>query len=106
MGTNLFGWLGRSSTARCPASDVARRYFRPSLDTLEARVVPATLNLPVDVDVNLVNQTAGPALEAVFTLAGGQVGTATFDVTTLDDPADECPILHLEIGAIDLNLLG
>jgi hypothetical protein len=108
MGLNLFGMLDRSASARRPASSVARHYFRPRLDALEDRVVldASGLALPLDIDVNLVNQAAGPVLEAVFTLAGGEVGTATFDVTTLDDPNGECPILNLEIGAIDLNLLG
>jgi len=109
MGLSIPTWLRRSAACPRQKSAVARNYFRPALDPLEDRVVmasPGSLGLPVDVDLNLVQQAAGPVLEAVFSVAGGEVGSAVMDVTTLDDPDGECTILSLELNEIDLNVLG
>jgi hypothetical protein len=66
----------------------------------------ATMTLPLDVtDVNIV----GDQLEAVISLAGQEVGTVPIDVTTTEAPAgaaDDCPILNLHLGPINLDLLG
>jgi len=81
--------------------------FRPTLDALEDRTVPATLptvGLPISVD-NLHSTAAG--LVGDVTLAGQQAGTLTISsATTQAVSGQECPVLDLHIDPIHLNLLG
>lgn len=90
-------------------SQVTRPQRRPNLEGLEDRITPVlgAMNLPIEVaDINVVGTATNPALEAVISLAGQATDTVTANLTTTDDPNSECPILTLELGPIDLNLLG
>jgi len=111
--------FNRSRRTRPFASGHGRRpaYFRPSVDVLEDRAVPAalgTINLPIDVSnlhvVQQVNQATGATeqvLQGAVSLAGQQAGTLIAALTTAAAPAaGECPILNLHIDPIHLNLLG
>jgi len=89
----------------------AARAFRPTLDVLEDRTVPAslgTMNLPLDVsNLHVVTATDGSqTLQGVVNLAGQQAGTLTADLTTQAAPAGQTPILDLHLNALHLNLLG
>jgi hypothetical protein len=118
MGLNLFALLGgrRASSARPPAPT----YFRPSLDGLEERVVPsaspelapalvghaahhAAASLPISI--------TGVSVQNGQLVASGLVGNSPFTAPLLlsssPNAADaDCPILHLRIDAIHLDLLG
>jgi len=79
-------------------------YFRPHVEGLEDRVTPATMNLPLAVDsLKLVDTATGPAVQAVVSLAGQATDTVT---ATLSTEAGQVGILHLELGPINLQLLG
>jgi hypothetical protein len=84
------------------------RGFRPHLENLESRLALATMNLPLDVtDVRLNEAT--DTLEGVVSLAGQATDVIPLDVTTTaaaPDAANQCPILNLHLGEINLNLLG
>jgi len=101
-------FIGRKARATAPRPAGNVLTCRPSLEALEDRVTPATLNLPIDVsDLNVTGTGADRALQAVLSMGGQEVGTAPIAVTTQDAPAaGECPILNLELGPINLNLLG
>jgi len=85
----------------------AQSPFRPSLEVLEDRAVPASvsqMNLPLDVS-NL--QVVGNQLQGTVNFAGQLAGTLTAALTTQAPAvAGECPILDLHVGALHLNLLG
>lgn len=93
-----------------PTPRSASSPFRPSLEQMEDRCVPATLggmNLPIEVvDLNVIGEGADQQLEAVVSLAGQATDTILIDIGTEAVAGEECPILHLELGPIDLNLLG
>jgi hypothetical protein len=80
------------------------RRFRPSLESLESRWTPAVLGLPIDVtEVRVVDGQ----LEAVVELAGQATDVVPLTATTQAPlVAGECPLLNLELGPINLNLLG
>jgi len=99
-------------------------YCRPMLMRLEEREVlssPASIAAPAPIDIagqlaSITNLTfnitsialnqAGTGLVAVGTVAGQVFSTPL--TLTADPPATDgaCPILHLELGPIHLNLLG
>jgi len=56
--------------------------------------------------MSLVESATGPALEAVVSFAGQATDTVTIDLATIAQEGEECPILNLELGPINLNLLG
>ena len=98
-----------------PRAPISQPRFRPNLDILEDRTCPATLplvNLPIDVGnvTSVVTDVGGSpvtTLQAPISIAGQQAGTLVMDATTVAPPtAGDCPILHLEIQDIHLNLLG
>src|SRR5687767_6007265 len=100
----LFSRLGlsRRQTKRAAGrlGDVDRR-FRPRVEGLEDRVTPATMAAPLDIDLNVV-PGATPTLEAVVSMAGQEVDR--FTPTLATDEVSQ--LLNLELGPIDLNLLG
>jgi len=71
------------------------------VEGLEDRVTPATMNLPISIN-NLA--VAGTQLVGDVLIAGQKAGTTAIDVTT--HQGADCPILHLDLGPINLNLLG
>jgi hypothetical protein len=77
---------------------------------MEDRCVPATLdsmNLPLEVvDLNVVDTETGQALEAVVSFAGQATDTILIDMSTEAVEGEDCPLLNLKLGPIDLNLLG
>jgi hypothetical protein len=81
--------------------------FRPALEGLEDRVTPASINLPIAID-NLAIDTSGtiPQLVGDVLISGQEAGTLVADLTTTAPTSGDCPILNLELGEIDLNLLG
>jgi len=112
MGLILTAWLRRPAKAQLSSgNNGARMHFRPSLDILEDRTVPASLgamNLPMDVsNLHVANTGTTQELQGIVNFAGQQAGTLTANLTTQAAPAaGECPILHLEIDELHLNLLG
>jgi hypothetical protein len=52
-----------------------------------------------------VRQSSGIAAVGDLTLGGTNFGTAAVPVTVTDPPGS-CQILHLDLGPLDLNLLG
>jgi len=112
MGLNLFGTSDTSRDSRRGSGRRAvRPSFRPTLDTLEDRTVPAVLpqvNLPIDVGTISVLETVVDGetvrqLQAPINIAGQQAGTLLADVTTT---AGTVPVLNLHLDEIHLNLLG
>jgi hypothetical protein len=85
-------------------------YFRPTLDVLEDRSVPAvlgTVNLPLDVsNVHVVGTGTNQQLQGIVNLAGQAAGTLLADLTTQAVQGQTCPILNLHLDPIHLNLLG
>jgi hypothetical protein len=92
--------------------------YRPAVEGLEDRVVPAaspTASLPLAVhDLHVTGTGADQALEGTLTLAGQTLGTIPVSVATVAPPSgsgvaaaqQECPLLDLHLGPINLNLLG
>jgi len=110
--------MSMTALMRRPAAErtKGRSTFRPMLDVLEDRTVPASLgqmNLPLDVSnlhvVQVVDQTTQAItqqIQGVVNFAGQAAGTFAADLTTQAAADGECPILDLHIGAIHLDLLG
>jgi len=109
----LPGWRG----TRTPTNHHATAIFRPALEKLEDRTVPAqgvgallgavghqaATFLPINI-TNVVAQ--GDQLLASGTIAG-QAFTTLVSLSTSPPPAGAtCPILNLHLGPIDLNVLG
>jgi hypothetical protein len=106
--------FGLRPARRAPApTTAASRYFRPRLESMEAREVPAGLGtapaLLGSPLVNSVNITgiSGDVLQLVanLTTPGGQALQVPL---TLDNvaPAGSTPILDLHVSPIHLNVLG
>jgi len=93
-------WLGTGKATQS--------YFRPQVEGLEDRITPANvLNLPLAADsVSLVNTATGPVLQAVVSLAHQATEVVTIAATTLPVEGEDCQILHLQLGPINLSLLG
>jgi len=114
MFSRTLSWLTRSAAKPTPARQPAPApRFRPTLDTLEDRTVLSVtplVNLPIDVGtIKAVTdaQSGVQTLQAPVLLAGQQAGTLVMNATTGDASANgDCPVLHLEIQPIHLNLLG
>jgi len=129
----LFGGRPSSASARRrSAKPTPPRYFRPSLEAFEDRVVPASLTAPGQLaqqaalvaqqaaaapalDITGVNLTNVEIVNGVLTAAGTVTGTlgglpftAVIEDFALQLPtqATECPVLDLELGPINLNVLG
>jgi hypothetical protein len=103
----LFNQPKRSPVARTavrPAPQAVR--FRPCLEGLEDRVVPAAVPvIPLNITGISVQNGALLAQGAV----SGPLGTQTFTTpitVTAAQAADSTPILNLHLAPIDLNLLG
>jgi len=123
----LFGFLGARRTS--PRTTPVTTQFRPTLETLEGRVVmsathaapalaPALISaasaaqqasslLPITINsVNITGVTNGVLqLVANATTAGGQAFQIPLTLTNLT-PNATTPILDLHVGEIHLNLLG
>src|SRR4051812_8307300 len=106
--TNLFGFRpARPAPARRTA---ATRFFRPRLENMEARDVPAAgpalLGAPLASSINITGVT-GDVLNLVANITTPAQQTLQVPVT-LDNiaPAGSTPILDLHVGAIHLNVLG
>jgi hypothetical protein len=70
-------------------------------------VSPGSLALPLEVAaLDVVESSAGQQLVAAVSLAGQAFDLVPIDMTTQQVEGEECPILNLELGPIDLNLLG
>lgn len=111
----LANWRNtRKGTGHAPAA-----YVRPMLEDLEDRTVmasPASLTqslgqqlasfLPINI-TNVAVQTANGVSQLVAqgTIAG-QAFTAPLTLSTSPSATSDCPILHLHLGPINLNLLG
>jgi hypothetical protein len=102
--------------------------FRPGVEGLESRVVPSAASLarpalnaaieaaaqpqvsqsfPLDITaLRVVTTDTGPQLLATLSLAGKTIQDVPIDVTLQQTAVGECPILHLALGPIDLNVLG
>jgi len=119
MGLGLFSRLARGGRkAKTSSQTVAPPSFRPAVEGLEDRVVPAaspTASLPLAVhDLHVTGTGADQALEGTLTLAGQALGTIPVSVTTVAPTSgsgtaaaqNECPLLDLHLGPINLNLLG
>jgi hypothetical protein len=113
-------WTRRASATIRKQTPFGRPVFRLGVEVFEDRVVPAA---PVDLGPAL----AAPAAAAPATMipiqitdvtnvngvltAVGTIGSANFtapiNLSTSPNAADPtCPILHLELGPINLDLLG
>jgi hypothetical protein len=102
----------RPAAPRPPAPSL----FRPRLEGFEDRTVPAHLLNITDVDLSGLNIADGVLTAAEGTVAGTLAGLPfTTDISNFalqllpDDPttpAVECSILDLELGPIDIDLLG
>jgi hypothetical protein len=102
----------------CPAAPkpTAPSFFRPRLEGFEDRTVPAHLLNITDVDLSGLNIADGVLTAAEGTVAGTLAGLPfTTDITNFaldlipDDPGTEqveCSVLDLELGPIDIDLLG
>jgi len=112
-------WSGAEISSGRTAVLAAPPRFRPELETIEDRTVPAQL-LPADLvtitDVDLTGIVLNP-LTGVLTATGGTVeGTlaglpfttdlSNFAIDLLPDLPATTPILDLTLGPIDLDLLG
>jgi hypothetical protein len=112
---SIFGFrtARRSPSKKAPAV----RYFRPRLEGMESRDVPATvgpalIGAPVINSVNLVGVTPGSGtanevlnLVANLTTPGGQALQVPLTLTNTT-PGASTPILDLHVNPIDLNVLG
>jgi len=107
--TNAFR---RTTTPRVRQQAPTRR-FRPQMETLEDRAVPAQLLNITDVNLTGLSLTGG-VLSAAGTVAGTLAGQSfTTNITNFtfqqDDPATtavECSVLSLHLAPIDIDLLG
>jgi len=85
--------------------------FRPQLETLEDRTVPATfgsLNLPLNLS-DLVVQGTGDSRQLsaiVTTIAGREAAITNVDLTTEAAQQNGCTVLDLHLAPIHLNVLG
>jgi len=111
----LSNWRGtRKGTAQAAVA-----YVRPMVENLEERTVmasPASLTqslgqqlssiLPINI-TGVVQQTINGVTQLVAqgTIAGHQF-TAPLSFSTSPAATGDCPILHLHLGPINLNLLG
>ena len=103
---------GRSADPKPPAPS----FFRPRLEGFEDRTVPANLLNITDVDLSGLNIVNGVLTAAEGTVEGTLAGLPfTTDIANFalqlipDDPATpgvECSVLDLELGPIDIDLLG
>jgi len=107
MSLSLLGLVGaRKAAAKKSPRPALVSSFRPRVEALEDRLAPASpgsLRLPLDVQD--VRQGANGGLEAVVAL-GSATDTVALDASTQQVAGEECPILNLHLGEIDLNLLG
>jgi len=82
--------------------------FRPFIENLEDRCTPATLGqleLPIDVEnVRIVEDQI--VADVVFAGQTFEDAITITNATLTPGEGDECAILDLEIGAVNLNLLG
>jgi len=107
--TNAF----RRTTTPRVRRQAPTRSFRPQMETLEDRAVPAQLLNITDVNLTDLSLTGG-VLSAAGTVAGTLAGQSfTTNITNFtfqqDDPATtavECSVLSLHLAPIDLDLLG
>jgi len=98
------------------------------VEDLECRVVPSAASLarptlhaamvaaaqpqvsqsfPLDISaLRVVTTNAGPQLLATLSLAGKTIQDVPINLTLQQTAVGECPILHLALGPIDLNVLG
>jgi hypothetical protein len=112
-------WSGAEKSSGRTAVLAPPPRFRPELETIEDRTVPAQL-LPADLvtitDVDLTGIVLNP-LTGVLTATGGTVeGTlaglpfttdlSNFAIDLLPNLPATTPILDLELGPIDIDLLG
>jgi len=118
----LSGWRG---TRKAPAIAVA--YVRPALENLEERTVmasPASMGQGVGallgavghqaatfLPINITNVTVPQTVNGVTQLVAsgtiaGQPFTAPITLSTSPSADADCPILHLTLGPINLNVLG
>jgi len=116
----LSSWRGRKTAAYAPVS-----HARPAVETLEERAVmasPASVAgsvgallgagqqtasfLPIDI-TGVTTQVVNGATQLVAqgTIAG-QAFTAPITLSTSPSSTSDCPILHLNLGPINLNVLG
>jgi len=118
----LAGWRGSRTSANRPA--VA--YLRPALENLEDRTVmssAASLSHGIGALLGPVGHQAGTFLPINITsvttqvvdgvtqlVANGTIAghafTSVIDLTTSPATTGDCPILHLHLGPINLNVLG
>jgi len=100
--------IGRLSPRAPRRADPARASFRPRLDALEDRTVPAsglTAALPLSVDLHA--PTAGATqLTGDVLLAGQDVGNLAIAPTTQQASGSASQVLNLHLDPIHLNLLG
>jgi len=117
----LPSWRG----SRTSAGNGAVAYLRPALENLEERTVmasPASLAhgvggllgaaqqaasiLPINITNVAVQTVDGVAQFVAHGTIAGQAFTAPITLSTSPSSTSDCPILHLHLGAINLNLLG
>jgi hypothetical protein len=113
--TRLTDAFRRTTTPRARQQAPTRR-FRPLLENLEDRAVPAQLLNITDVDLSGLSIADGVLTAAEGTVTGTLAGHSfTTNITDFalnlipDDPAtsaEECSVLHLELAPIDIDLLG
>jgi hypothetical protein len=116
MGLALLSCLGfRGRKVKTPARPLAPPVFRPTVEGLEDRVVPAatpTASLPLAIqDLHVTGTGATQALEGTATLAGQALDTAVPVTLSTTAPAatdpNQCPILNVDLEqGLHLNLLG
>jgi hypothetical protein len=65
------------------------------------------MDLPLEVtSLRVIGEGADQQLEAVVSFAGQVTDTILIDIGTETVEGEDCPVLNLELGPIDLNLLG
>jgi len=122
MSLKLFGvWTRRTNRPTIPRPP-AQHYFRPRLEGFEDRVVPAapvlgaaqaapinvspTFNLNVlNLNVSDIQVLSNNTLGAVVNV-GNVTQIIPITLSTSPNPNGDCPILHLALGPINLDLLG
>jgi len=114
----LTRWLNTSNRTTTPRAGrpVAPNRFRPLVESMEERAVPANLLNITDVDLTGLSVLNGVLSAAEGTVEGTLAGLPfTTDITNFalqlvsdnpGTPAIECSILSLELAPIDLDLLG
>jgi len=112
----LLSLFARRSSRPAEPKPSAPSFFRPRLEGFEDRTVPANLLNITDVDLSGLAIADGVLTAAEGTVEGTLAGLPfTTDITNFalqlipDDPAtpgEECSVLDLELGPIDIDLLG